>query len=688
MVRSFSLTIVLLASCAALRAQEIPDQNDIERRIEIIAENLEEDADIDFTTLLDELTRYAEHPININGSNLDELAQLYILSDLQIANLKTHLIRHGKLDDIHELQAVDGFDKQTILLLLPFVRVSEVSELSDVGLKEIFQDGTNELYLRYIDVIEKAAGYKVDEDDSTATRYLGSSSRQYLRYRFRYKNAISFGITAEKDPGEEVFGESQSNGFDFYSAHLEYRGNGLLRQVILGDYHAQFGQGLNLWTGLGFGKSALAMNIKKSARGLRPYTSVDENLFLRGGAVSLGWKDFELTALFSQKAIDANLSDTLIDGTLPEISSFQLSGLHRTANELFDKDAIEERIAGGNVAYKKRNFKVSVSGYQVEYDADVNRNLSLYNQFDFNASKNSVIGADFSWIYKSANLFGEFSRSENGGIAWTGGALLAPHRDLSISILYRDFDIDYQNLLNFPFAESSRAQNESGLYFGSNLRINRQWNLSGYFDQFEFPWLRFRTDSPTEGHDYLLQLAYKPKRGSEFYARVRRREKSRNPSGSDVIIDFPVDETRTTCRLNADYKVSESVKFKTRAEWSWFENGNGVDKGFLMYQDIIYRPIQSPWAISMRYALFDSESYDARIYAYENDLLYVYSIPAYFSRGSRYYTMVKYKIRRGLDLWVRWSQWIYSDRTSISSGLNEIDGNTKSEIKLQLRWKF
>lgn len=669
-------------------AQEIPDQRDIERRIEIIAENLEEDADIDFTTLLDDLTRYAEHPINLNGGDLEELGQLYILTDSQIEALRSHLIKHGSLVTIYELQAVQGFDRQTIMLLLPFVRVAPLSSLDKVGLKEIFDEGTHELYLRYTDVIEDARGYVVPEDDLESNRYLGSSARYYTRYRFRYKNALSFGITAEKDPGEQFFEGTQSNGFDFYSAHLEYRGNGVVKNLIAGDFHAQFGQGLNLWTGLGFGKSALAMNIKKSARGLRPYTSVDENLFLRGGGATFALGKFELSAFYSTKKIDANLGDTIADGSIPEITSFQLSGLHRTDSEVFDKDAIGETLAGGNISWRHRNLRVGLTGYQVEYDADVNRNLSVYNQFDFNANSNLVVGGDFSWLFRNANFFGEWSQSETGGMAWMTGVLLAPDRDLSLSILYRQFDIDYQNLLNFPFAESSRAQNETGLYFGSNLRINSQWNLSGYFDQFTFPWLRFRTDAPSRGHDYLLQLSYKPARRSEFYARVRRREKTRNPSNTDVLIDFPVAENRTTFRLNADYKVSASVKFKTRAEWSWFENGNGVQEGFLMYHDVVYRPIESPWAVSVRYALFDSESYDARLYAYENDLLYVYSIPAYFSRGSRYYAMVKYKIRRGLDLWVRWSQWIYTDRETISSGLNEIDGNTKSEIKMQLRWKF
>ncbi|MEZ4759397.1 MAG: hypothetical protein R2810_06365 [Flavobacteriales bacterium] len=50
--------------------------------------------------------------------------------------------------------------------------------------------------------------------------YLGPSYKLYTRYRFRYRQNISFGITAEKDEGEEFFTGAQPDGFDFYSAHL------------------------------------------------------------------------------------------------------------------------------------------------------------------------------------------------------------------------------------------------------------------------------------------------------------------------------------------------------------------------------------------------------------------------------------------------------------------------------------
>ncbi|MFQ3579869.1 MAG: helix-hairpin-helix domain-containing protein, partial [Bacteroidales bacterium] len=85
---------------------------------------------------------------------------------------------------------------------------------------------------------------------------------------------------------------------------------------------------------------------------------------------------------------------------------------------------------------------------------------------------------------------------------------------------------------------------------------------------------------------------------------------------------------------------------------------------------------------------FQTDDYDTRIYAYENDLLYVFSVPAYYYRGSRFYTMVKYSFGKAIDVWLRYSRTLYTNKDYISSGLNKIDSNTKSEIKFMMVVKF
>ena len=57
-------------------------------------------------------------------------------------------------------------------------------------------------------------------------------------------------------------------------------------------------------------------------------------------------------------------------------------------------------------------------------------------------------------------------------------------------------------------------------------------------------------------------------------------------------------------------------------------------------------------------------------------------------RGSRAYILIKYDLGRNTDIWLRLAQTYYTDRQVVGSGLEEIDGNTRTEMKFQIRYKF
>ena len=112
------------------------------------------------------------------------------------------------------------------------------------------------------------------------------------------------------------------------------------------------------------------------------------------------------------------------------------------------------------------------------------------------------------------------------------------------------------------------------------------------------------------------------------------------------------------------------------------------EDGMIITQDFIFKPKSSPISISMRYALFDTDSYDTRIYTYENNALYVFSVPSYYYRGSRAYAMIQYKFLHRFDIWFRYGVSIFANRSSLGSGAEEIEGNTKTDITVQLRIKL
>ncbi|NND93274.1 MAG: hypothetical protein HKN45_00295 [Flavobacteriales bacterium] len=672
------------------------DQRDIlEQSIELIAE-VNEDSEVDYTTLVDVLTYHLERPLNLNSATREELLGLEILTEIQVNRILTHRAHYGKFISIEELQAVADLPWNVIIILRNFTAVGRGLDDLSITFAELRENGEHELFLRSDRVIEtlKGASPISDEEleENPNRRFLGDQWRYYTRYRFRYQNRISIGFTAEKDPGEEFFKGSQKDGFDFYSAHAYARGLGVVDRVAIGDFQVQMGQGLTQWSGLGFGKSANLFTIKRNARGVVPYRSVDENNFLRGAAVTLRKDQFYLTLFGSSKRRDANIltGDTLEPEEVGSFSALQINGFHRTPREIADKNTLGEKIGGGEIKWVSDALTIGVRGVGLRLDKELEVTPSDYNQFFFTGNENHSVGADYDYVKGNLNVFGEITRTANGAIAYVNGGYLVLDPKLTIAVLHRSYDKDFQPIYSLPISESSRIANERGLMMGLVARPDVKWTITAWMDRFSFPWLRFQTDGPSQGFEVLGQINYRPNKKVEAYFRYRYRERPRNSNESDLVIDRVGVTNQVNYRLNTRFTITEGLSLRSRIELTDFEReGNATTSyGMLMYQDIIFRPKDFPLDLSIRYALFDTQSFDSRLYAYEQDVLYFYSIPAYSGRGARYYAVARVKVLKDLDFYVKWAQWSYNDREVISSGLTEIQGSKRTDLRMQIRWQF
>jgi len=695
----FYLAVLTFLSSGLFAQQpELPDtvqpppinEELFQQRIESLAEEAEED--LDYSELIEELEVFLRNPINLNFATADDLRRLYFLNDIQINNLLNHISMFGRLISIYELQSIEGFDLAAIQAMLPYVSVSEERFRRHFRLDDMLREGNSQYFLRYQQLMEQQRGFSPIEPEELEAnpnaRYLGSPYRLYSRYRFTYYNNVSIGLTAEKDPGEEFFRGSQPHGFDFYSGHAFVRDFGRLKAAVVGDFQVQFGQGLTLWSGLAFGKSGEAVDIKKNGLGIRPYTSVDENNFMRGTGVTVGFGNFEATGFFSSKYRDANVLELdTVTGEALVITSLQQTGLHRTPRELENKNSVKETIYGGHLAWKHNNLSLGLTAYQMELGAEYRRNLSFYNQFDFNDRTNTNFGFDYNYISRNFNFFGEAAMSENGGHAFLNGVMMSLDTRLSLALLHRKYSKDYQSLFAAAFGENTRVVNEDGLYLGINARLSPQWRVSAYADHFSFPWMKFRTYLPSKGYEYLVQVNYRPRRGTEMYARYRIKNKPLNTQEPDMIRHLE-DVVRENYRFHISYQVSPSFTLRNRVELINFRFGQRKETGYMVYQDVIFRSIASPWTFTLRYALFDTDGYDSRIYVYENDVLYAFSFPYYADKGTRAYLLARYRLTRRIDLYARLAQTWFSNRNSTGSGLDTVEGNTRTEIKAQMRIRF
>lgn len=688
MNRFICFILFCLVLSNALSAQE---STIVDEALEFIAEETE--GEFDYDTFQELLLDYSKKKINMNLVEREELEEFGLLSSRQIDELLQYREKIGSLVNIYELQAIPTFDLRTIYRILPFVDVK--GDLDDFNFKGLFKKGQHQWFLRYQQVLEEQEGYIANDstaDGSLAPAYEGSPYKLYTRYRYSYDRNFSIGFTAEKDAGESFFAKSNPNGFDFYSAHMSIRNWGIFKHLTVGDFEVRLGQGLIGWTGLGFAKSADVMNIKKKAYPLKPYTSVNEFNFFRGAGATIDLGDFELTLFGSHKKTDSTVDTSeYFNFSEPGLvaSSFYLSGFHRTENEVTKKRQLTQTNAGGTLQFEKSNFSVGANVMYTGLNVPFTRDNALYNQFLFSGDQQINASLDYHWVYRNIHLFGETAWGDNQSWATVNGAMLSVHSTLDLSLLYRNIGATYNALFSDAFTESSSTTNEKGVYMGLQFMPSRPWKISAYSDVFRFPWLRFGVDAPSNGSEQLLQINYKPKRTFELYLRYRVENKEQNYRGNEGPSDFLTNHRRTQLRFQMRYKLNKSLTLKSRAEKVSYQQGEGDREfGYVLFQDLTYKPLSSPISITARYALFEAESFQSRVYTYENDVLYAFSIPFFQDTGTRAYGILRYRLNRNTDIWFRYARTHYRDRDEISSGNERIVGNKRSEIKAQIRLRF
>lgn len=662
--------------------------------IEDFLQNTDSEGAFDYNTIFENLEYYLERPLNLNDADQDELETFGLLSDIQVLGLLNYRKLAGDLISIYELQAIPSFDLLTIRRILPYVTVGAELDDYQLPLGRMFLEGRNELYLRWSRILEEQKGYRPLAEGETGSRYLGSPGQLYLRYKHSYSNKLSYGFTAEKDRGEEFFTGSNPQGFDFYSAHFFLKDyNRTIKAIAIGDYAVSFGQGLILYSGFGAGKSSFVMNIKRTGQALRPYSSVNEINFQRGAAATLAFgKHLEVTTLASYRKRDANLllpDTTDVDQDIRLISSLDLDGLHRTPTEIAGENTIGQMTFGARLRWKGRLGHIALNALHEQIDAELTPRPQPYNEFFFNGNRLFNASVDYSIVYQNFNFFGETAISDNGAIATLNGLLMGLNQQVDLAVLIRHFPRDYQALNPNPFAETAGARNETGAYLGLEVRPHPHWKLSAYFDAWQHPWLRFNVDSPSRGYEYRTRLTYYLKRNLEAYVEIRDEVKEQNIDKIEGKNNFTLPNRIFQTRLHLSKKVTKALELRSRIDIGFSDNEiNNIQRGFVLYQDVLFKPIGFPFSFTTRLALFDTDGFEARYYSYENALLYAFSIPAYYNRGTRFYFNLRYRGIRNLTLEARFAQTYWSNQNTFGSGTEEINGPARTEVGAQVKYVF
>ncbi|MGQ1787292.1 MULTISPECIES: hypothetical protein [unclassified Saccharicrinis] len=667
------LTLTLLIGIAGIRAQVAENP---EKVIDELMESLSEN-DIDLNNqsqIFDDLLELYENPVNINLIEQVDLEKLVFLSDLQIKAILDYMEKMGPLDSKYQLQGAGGLTRTDIERLMMFVTIEPI-ETKPPYRKHL--DG--QLILRDQFDVEKAKGY---ESDSTGSGYYGDRHHLYAKLQLRYGSNWYAGMVMDKDPGEEI------TPIDFVSGYAMFEGDNLIKTVIIGDYHANFGQGLALWTGTSMGKTSEPLSIRKRGHGFRKYSSANEYAYFRGIATTLAYKNAEFSLFASLKDRDADIGFHE-DSTWTIVASMPETGYHRTQSELNKKNKLGQSTYGANLDCRFKNLSVSLGGFSQTYDADSIAVKELYQILAHEKTKSSQYWIAYNYGTNNWLAFGELAVDGTGNPAMINGLQLRPANQVSVALSHRYFSRKYYSPWVNAFSENSFPAGESGFYLAINTLPVPKLKLAGYVDLFKTNWLKYSIDKPSSGYDISFQANYELNPQFKVNVRYREKEKSQNQTIEDIPEYIIATTNIKKVRLHTDMVAHQNWLLQMRVEKSFYKEENKRStEGILAYTGVKFLNNNHKLSCWLRYSIFDTENYDTRLYAYENDLLYNFYTPAFQGEGSRVYFMAQYQALRNVKLWIKAGRTTYSDRNEISSGLQTINSNTRTNIRMQIQIKF
>mgnify|MGYP002147156826 CR=1 FL=1 len=674
--RAITLLIIVIGLPAGHLSAQTEDPAAAELLENFFRDN-EQASESDAQVFLENLENYRSNPLDLNRASREDLIGLHVLNELQVESFLTYRAQLGPLLNDYELQAIPDWSPADIRRMLLFSKVYTGLDTRNIRIIRGLYEGENDLLLRW----------GRPEPTNYPDTVEGGDSGFAIRYRHSFDNRLRFGFTAEKDPGEAFFRKSNKQGFDFYSAHFFVQNlNEHLKTFAAGDYSARFGQGLLLQTGFSPGKSAETVSVARGGRKISPYASFGETFFFRGAAATFRWgPHIETTVLYSSRRRDGNvIAPDSTDQEFQEIifSSLQSSGYHRTRSEIDDEKSLREQVTGFSAAYLWKSGHITVNGLYLHYDKPWNPTPAAYRLYTFRGQDLGAYSLDYAWRRRNWLFLGETARSDNGAVASINSLLFSPDRHVTVTALHRFFPKDYQSIYAQPFAESSGAANEQGVYLGADIRYIRRWQINVYADVWRHPWLRFGVSAPSQGREFLARVLWTKSKTFSVYALWQSETKERN-SDEEGIAGL-LENRRDRLRLHAIYKVHPSVELRSRIEWTVFRVADFArTKGFIAYQEAVFRSTGSPWSASARYAIFDTDNFDTRVFAFENDLFSAVSIPAFSGRGTRYYLNLQWRVNTWLRLEGRFEQ-TNQVKSITTSGLT----GRERYWKLQARFSF
>ncbi|MDB5274688.1 MAG: hypothetical protein JWO58_3055 [Chitinophagaceae bacterium] len=616
--------------------------------------------------------------INLNKANAVELSSTGLLNKKQIQDIIHHRMVFGDFLSIYELQSISSLSRDTLFLLSSILYVPEVLG-NHHSLQALMDEGSHYSLLRWSIKTRRSKGYLPDSKGNTP--YPGADYNLLYRLRSSVSNVYQFGLSFEKDAGETLNWSPalRKYGFDYLSGYLILYPKTILQQIAVGDFHFRSGHGLIF--GGNFFQSKNPEYWQSSwqmGTGFRPHSSSAEYGFFRGAGIKLQHQQIEGSLFYSI---------TPQDGTLQadqSISALNTEGLHRTTSETDKRYNTQLQSMGGNVCYTfpNKRWKSGVEYLYNHFSRPLIPSDVYYHAANFHGSTHQIGGTFVQYLYASGMVFAETAFSSQHGKAIYGGIIHNLSRQNSWILQFWSANASFQSFQGNIPSYNSGIGNETGIYQAFLFSLSSKLKCSLGWSVFNNPQPSFNKKGPTYGSEWISRLTYQLKKSTIAFIQFRWRSNEQNYTADSSQSSHILPLTRSYITADLSHKENISWSFHSRVQWAIFDFPV-QEKGYCLTQSIHYkwRPVQ----VTVQVSIFQTDSWDSRLYTYEPDVPLAFTIPPLSGKGIRLCWTATIKALKKTELAFKISHVTYEGQKSIGSGYDEVAGNEQWELKVQAR---
>jgi len=679
LISLFSMSCVnkkILTDTGSKDSLPITESELVESRIDPLADD--ENAEADLEELFDEWSSLRSDPIHLNKASLDDFLRLPGFRPSYARAFIKYRKSVGRFSSYKEVETIKGIPqeiwdhaKQFTTLGSPLERVGQ----SLFNIHYWTPGGQFESISRVKFPLERSIGYETI-DSSLDRPYQGPPVDRYQRFMYTSKR-IRTGVTMRSGMG------SEGSWFqpNWSAAYLQLNDLPFSSNVVIGDYRLNWGLGLGMNSSRSARKGSDLVQLTPRRNPLSSHTGSSYLGHHSGIALRAGLKS-QVLAWGSRRAYTASELDS---STLRWSTS---EPYFRTRSEVLKRDNLELEHYGVRLSHHGKALSGGVFSWLMQSDLMIGTSSTYIPETTFRARTFSMVGSDVQWNFERGSLLAEWAMDRDKQLAGILACEFNPIQEINVSAIYRNYSPGFQSPYGASFsAWSGQPKNELGFYSGMEIIPNNSIRTLFFLDHYRSHLPRSNDLYLGKGSDIGWKTIIK-KPNTEIELIVRHKVKTDELEKIDGLgrsLILQIDEEQYNLRIQVKHATQVRIDWSTRVEWVHVASpGEQTEQGYQIYQDLFWKPHQA-LRVQARVAIFSTDGYPSRLYAFEPDVALSSVIPAFQGQGSRHFLLIVSKPHPNVEARMKWAKLFMPHEYRLGSGNDLIEENQKTTIHLSLR---